>query len=399
MMNITKEEITRVLKELVAINSPYFGEEKIMRHVQSWFERQGMEAKLHQYHESKVTDFHGMNVLVELEGKKPGPAICLNGHLDTVQLCKGWTKNPQGEQEGDRLYGVGTLDMKSGCAANMIALKAFHENHPDFHGRIAASFVSVEEGPYGMGTNALIEEGYIKDVDISIITEPSCGFAGTPFPNICLGARGGYGLEIEFFGKSSHAALPEMGISAAEDAAAVVTELKNVSYIEDPHLGKGTACVVEIAADGGACSVPDYARVKLFWHIVVGENEETIRAEIEKAIERAGIRCRYQINFREAPSEASKGFLPYTVSENDPLVRTFMGSVENICGRQPDISYFQSIGDFNYLGSRLNGAPAILFGADGENFHGADEYVLLESVVQTACVVYDFLVQTLVFGV
>ncbi len=54
--------------------------------------------------------------------------------------------------------------MKSGCAATMIALKAFVENHKDFKGKIIATYVSVEEGPYGMGTNALIEEGYIKDV-------------------------------------------------------------------------------------------------------------------------------------------------------------------------------------------------------------------------------------------
>lgn len=51
----------------------------------------------------------------------------------------------------------------------------------------------------------------------------------------------------------------------------MVTELERIEYVEDPHLGKDSYCVVERHADGGACSVPDYAVIKLFRHIVQGE--------------------------------------------------------------------------------------------------------------------------------
>lgn len=394
MYKIEKEQTTKLLMDLVSIESPYFEEQEIMEYVYNWFQQNNIEAFIHEYHEKKVTGFKGKNVVVTLQGKEEGPVICLNGHLDTVKLCNGWTANPKGEIRGEKLYGVGALDMKSGCAATMIALKAFVENHKDFKGKIISTYVSVEEGPYGMGTNALIEEGIIKDVDFSIITEPSSGFTGNKFPDICLGARGGYGLEIEFFGKSSHAATPELGLNAAECASKVVGELKNVDYIVDPYLGKGSACVVAIESDGGACSVPDYAKVKLFWHIVVGENEETITREIEKAIKRANIKSKYKIKFREAPSEGSKGFMPYTITGKEPIAKDFIETVENICEAKPSISYFQSIGDFNYLGSRL-GAPAVIFGADGSNFHGSDEYVELNSVVKTAEVVYAFLEKVL----
>ncbi len=390
MYRIEKDQIIKLLIDLVSIESPYFEEDNVMEYVYNWFQQNNIEAFIHHYHEAKVTGFKGKNVVVSLEGKKDGPVICLNGHLDTVSLCSGWTSNPKGEIKGDRLYGVGALDMKSGCAATMIALKAFVENHKDFIGKIIATYVSVEEGPYGMGTNALIEEGYIKDVGFSIITEPSAGFSGNKFPNVCFGARGGYGLEIEFFGVSSHAATPKLGISAAEDAAKVINELKNIEYIEDPYLGRGNACVVAIECDGGACSVPDYAKVRLFWHIVLGENEKTITDEIENAIKRANIKCKYKINFRETPSEGSKGFMPYTITGEEPMVKDFIETIEEVCKTKPSISYFQSIGDFNYLGSRLD-APAIIFGAAGSNFHGIDEYVELDSVVKTAEVVYKFL--------
>lgn len=392
---IDKNDVVELTRKLIAIPSPYFEEKAIMEFVESWFRNHGMQPFVHEYHEYKVTGHHGKNIVVNLEGGQPGPAICLNGHLDTVKLCGGWTVDPYaGWVDGDRIYGLGALDMKSGCAASMLALKAFHSEYKSFRGRILATFVSVEEGPYGMGTNALIEDGYIKDIDFSIVTEPSTGFSHQRFPTVCLGARGGYGLEIELFGKASHAALPKNGKSAALDASRLVCELENVEYVRDEHLGTGDACVVGLDSDGGACSVPDYAKIKLFWHIVVGEDENSIRREIEKAIERARIRCDYKIKFRDAPSEGSKGFMPYTVSENEPMVKAFMKSVADVCGKEPEKAYFQSIGDFNYLGSRLN-APVVIFGADGENFHSHDEYATISSIQKTAEVLYDFLVKIL----
>ena len=394
MYKIEREQTTKLLMDLVNIDSPYFEEDKIMKYVHDWFRKNKMDASIHEYHESKVTGFRGKNIVVNIEGKKSGPVICINGHLDTVMLSNGWTRNPKGELKGDRFYGLGALDMKSGCAASMIALKAFTQNHKDFNGKIIAAYVSVEEGPYGMGTNALIEDGYLKDIDFSFATEPSAGFSGNEFPDICFGARGGYGLEIELFGKSAHAATPELGISAANDAAKVICELENVDYIEDPHLGKGSVCVVAVECDGGACSVPDYAKIRLFRHIVVGENEVSITKEIKKAIERANIKCSYKINFRDAPSEGSRGFMPYTIRGDDPMTKAFLGAIKKVCNTDPSISYFQSIGDFNYLGTRL-GAPVVIFGAAGSNFHGSDEYVELESVVKTAEVIYSFLVEVL----
>ena len=65
----------------------------------------------------------------------------------------------------------------------------------------------------------------------------------------------------------------------------MVTELERIEYVEDPHLGKGSYCVVEMHADGGACIVPDYAVIKLFRHIVRGEGPDTIVRGIDEAIQ------------------------------------------------------------------------------------------------------------------
>ncbi len=86
--------------------------------------------------------------------------------------------------------------------------------------------------------------------------------------------------------------------------------------------------------------------------------------------------------------------MPYRVDEEEPLVKRFVDSVERICGTKPEKAYFQSIGDFNYLGSRVN-APVVIFGAEGDNFHSHDEYATISSILKTAEVVYDFLEKNL----
>ena len=89
---------------------------------------------------------------------------------------------------------------------------------------------------------------------------------------------------------------------------------------------------------------------------MVGESPDTIVREIEKAVQRAGITGRYEICFREAPSEGSRGFMPYTVPQDEPMTVSLLESIRKVTGKEPTISYFASIGDFNYLGTRLGAA-------------------------------------------
>ncbi len=388
-------DVTALMQKLISIPSSYFNESEIMDFVFNWFRDREIKAYFHEYHESKITNYKGKNVVCELFGSKPGPTIHINGHLDTVNPCNGWSKDPYaGTVEDDKIFGLGALDMKSGCCAIMIAIEKFYRLNKNFRGKIISTFVSDEEGPYGLGTNALIEDGLLEGIDFSIVTEPSAAFALKPFPNICLGARGGYALEVEFFGKAAHAALPHNGISAAVDVGKFICQLENIIYLEDDLLGQGVACVVALESDGGACSVPHYSKVKLFWHIVTGEDETAIEKYIVEAIEKAKIKCDYKISFRNSPTEGSRGFMPYKVDKKNYYVVEFFKCIKNICGVDPSVSYFQSIGDFNYLGSRTN-APVVIFGAEGENFHSSDEYATLTSISKTADIIYDFLVRIL----
>lgn len=388
--------VVDLLTKLIEIPSPYFHEEKVMAFVYDWLKEKELYPEFHHYEENKITNFKGINVIGRLKGKEKGPCILLNGHLDTVNICEGWEKDPlRATIEENKLYGLGALDMKSGCVALLLALEAFKNTVRDFKGEIMYTFVSDEEGPYGLGTNAIIEDGIAKNVDVAIVTEPSSGFCSIDFPCLCLGARGGYNYTVEFKGKAAHAANPEKGNSAIVDGAKVMMELKKSEMIEDPILGKGSICIIESSGGGQACSVADTAFFTVFRHVVRGEDQAYLKRELYEAIERANIKSKVKMNFRDSPSDESQGFKPYIVEKEQPYVNQIIKSIQNVCDEKPQIAYFSSMGDFNYLGSRLK-VPTLIFGPNGGNYHTANEYVEIDSVIKTAHAVYEFLINTLV---
>ena len=79
--------------------------------------------------------------------------------------------------------------------------------------------------------------------------------------------------------------------------------------------------------------------------------------------------------------------------EENPYIQALIASIEQICGSAPTFSTMPSIGDFNNIGGLL-GIPTVLFGPAGENYHSADEYVDLQSVADSAEVLYHFLKKT-----
>lgn len=394
---ISREQVEKLLGELVKIYSPFFQEEKIMEYVHDWFQSRTLPARYHEYHEDKITDFHGKNIIGRLKGQNQGPTVLLNGHLDTVKKCEGWNRDPLGaEIENNKMYGIGTLDMKGGVTAIMLALEAFNESVKEFSGEVLYTLVSDEEGPYGLGTDATIMDGITDNADVAIVPEPSGGFAGVEYPCLCLGARGGWKYTVSVEGKSAHGANPEKGVNAISEASKILLELKNNTELKaHEKLGRGSICVLDIEGGGAPLSVPDKASFSVFRHVTIGEDKDYLQQEVEKAIKRANIKGRATMKFRDAPHPENGGFQPYIVEEDNPYTTTIKQSILSATNTEANIAYFSSVGDFNYLGSRAS-LPTFVFGPNGKNYHAANEYVELNTVVKTARVIYDFLIKLLV---
>lgn len=399
-INIMKDDSLLILvKKLISIPSVYYHEEEIINYCASWLKNNGIQAKIMKYHEKLVIGYSGKNIISIIDSGKPGKTILLNGHLDTVPVCDGWSSDPFIPLEDNGcIYGLGSVDMKSGSAILMNVFSYLNRHKDYLTGRVILTLVSDEEGPYGLGADSLINDYKLPPIDLVISCEPSAAFSNQNFPVLCLGARGCFVYNVDFYGKSAHASQPESGINAAIEAAKFILESQKVQLESDEILGKGDFCILKVDSDGGACSVPEKARVTVHRHIVSFENEKYVINEAKNLIKKANINVPYKISLRPEPSLGARYYKPYYVDKNNSYTKKFIEIIKNENNGNINIDYFSSIGDFNYFATRLNNKnkkhpPTFIFGPDGGNFHKANEYVVVDTIYKTYNTILKYILE------
>ncbi len=382
---IDKEDMVKLLKELVSIKSPFFEEAEIIDYLRgrmSYYNR--LETKIHRYEEPDITGFKGENLIVRLKGTGGGPNLLINGHVDTVPLCDGWTVDPyEGLVKDGKLYGLGALDMKAGIVSSVFLLEALIEAGVELKGDILFTAVSDEEGPYGLGTHFTIMDGITDGSDLCIIPEPSGPFApgNEKFPCVALGSRGTAVYHVKVKGKSAHGATPEKGINAVEDAARVINAVSdNLDLGEHPLLGKGTMCITNLKGGEKYLLVPEEASFTIYRHTVEGDADQALR-EVTEIVDSLNLESEVDIKLRDLPHPDAY-FLPWTIEEDTDLVQSLKRGSKDILGKEMQTTYFRSESDANHIAPRLK-IPTVLFGPDGANFHASDEYVEIDTMVDT----------------
>jgi len=395
--DINRKRVEKLIRDLVKIPSPWFEEKEVAKFVKKWLEKRNLNPWYHKVSEKEFTGFEGNNVIAEV-GNDNGPTVLLNAHLDTVKICDGWKRDPLGaDVEGDRLYGQGALDMKSGLAAAMIAVEELKKIEKQLNGGVLFTAVVDEEGPYGLGTDALIRDGIVDNCDMAIVTEPAA-FAPQGVHNPCLliGARGRYLYDIRVKGRSTHGSTPNLGVNAVIDASKIVLELRKIKLGYHPFLGKGSLCVLMIEGGGETLSVPDKCRILVDRHVVIGETEEMVKKDVETVVEKLNMESKVEVGFRDAPYPEVRGYGAYITSKDHRLVIELENSFRKIFGQNPILSSFVSVGDFNYLGdiNRAN-LPTVMIGPSGDNPHAPEEYVDVEDATKITKVLLGGLINLL----
>lgn len=134
------------------------------------------------------------NVIARLRGRGTGPALLLNGHIDTVGV-EGMTIDPFGAEIRDgRLYGRGAFDMKGGVAAMVEAAVAAAERGAP-SGDVILTIVADEEFA-SLGTQAVVRDGLLAGVGAAIVTEPT-GL------DICVAHKGFAWFTVETTGRAA----------------------------------------------------------------------------------------------------------------------------------------------------------------------------------------------------
>lgn len=313
------------------------------------------------------------------------PIIHFNGHYDVVPPGSGWDRDPfKPYLEGSKLYGRGSVDMKGGIAASILATKVFTEVFEQFKGTIEIALVPDEEIGGMTGTGYLVEKELAKPTYV-IVCEPS----GTD--NVWIGHKGAIWAHVEVHGKQAHGSSPWLGVNAFEYMVKVaerfMSEYKKLlegrtsRYVyEDPRGAKPTVTLGgEVKGGAKVNIVPGYYSFSIDRRLIV---EEDIN-EVEKELR--GFLSKLQKEFPEVRLDLKiSGKLPPSVTSPDSkLVRTTAEAAKEVTGREPKVNVCVGGLDSHFYSSK--GIDVITYGPGPvSNAHMANEFVDVDEVINAA---------------
>ncbi|OYD24391.1 acetylornithine deacetylase [Oceanimonas baumannii] len=175
--------------------------EQVIRLLGDWFSQLGFEVDI-----TELPDLPGKFNLLATKGEGDG-GLLLAGHTDTVPFDPGrWSKDPfKLTEDGDRIYGLGTIDMKGFFAFIVEALKGLDLSKLDKPIRILAT---ADEETTMAGARAIASAMAIKP-DYAVIGEP------TGLVPVMM-HKGHMSEAIRVTGKSGHSSDPANGVNALE---------------------------------------------------------------------------------------------------------------------------------------------------------------------------------------
>ena len=279
-MSAQSLQLTRDLLHFNTINPPGM-ERDCARHLGKLLEAAGFDVQYHEFAESRTS------VVATIGGKQEKPPICFTGHIDIVPLgMAAWSKDPfTGETDGDRLYGRGSTDMKSGIAAFVLAaikLAPFLNDAPGLTLVLTASEeVGCEGAKYLADAKLLDRAGAI------VVAEPTANY---PY----IGHKGLMWVEIETRGKTAHGSMPEQGENAILKMGKVIDQLEHFDWkhqcgIDCHHvMGKPTMNIATIHGGLNTNSVPDSATLTVDVRTVPGIDHVHLCHSIQTLIGNAG---------------------------------------------------------------------------------------------------------------
>ncbi len=372
--SIEEREVISLAQELIRIPSKYREEHEISKHIVRKLRAWSMSPK-----SIPVEDF-GPCVVCQ-HGPVGKPSIVLNGHMDTVEVKEGWKHDPFGAKiENGMLYGLGSLDMKSGLAALMVAFKTIAESGVKLRCNVRFQAVSGEE-ENSAGARTLIRQGFFKNVRATIVGE---GIGGMGV--ITHGRRGGSYYNIDILGKAVHGSTPHLGVSAVADAAKIVTALDKMKMRMSTRLISDSGerlsesqLVLRISGGDVSYSVPDKCTIRMMRATIPGQPTD-ISDELHRVIKNLDLKSKVKITMQRGEADFYK---PYFSDAESELVNTTSRWVRHYTGKEPRKVCGLSEADDNKI-AELAKVPVICFGA-GERgklarYHQAEEAVSIDQL-------------------
>lgn len=321
------------------------------------------------------------NIIITLDAGSD-VTLLLESHFDVVPPGPNWTYPPfKLTVKGEKAYGRGSADNKSGIAAAMSALKKLKkEENLDINLKLIAGVDEEISGRYGVD---YVMSDYGLKGDAALVVD-----AG--MENLYIGASGVLWGKITVEGKQGHAGYPFKAKNAISQALKLISVLepykkiveKRESILHAPPEAPrkfvwGRYSITMIRGGEKENVIPGTCEVRFDRRLLpeepIDQAEKELRDFFQKAVEETGCKASLEFTNKLSGYYTSKDLVfVQTVSEN---IKKTMGKTLSLAGE---------LGGNDGTFFAKNGIPVICFGtirAD-THYHGVDEFVYLEDITR-----------------
>lgn len=370
-----KMDVVALTRQLLAFNTcnPPGHERACAKFLGGLLEKAGFKTRYLEFAEARTCLIACTHVQDE---RRP---VCFSGHLDTVPLgVIPWRRDPfNGSIEGDKLYGLGTSDMKGGVAAMVAAaLRAARASHGKANIMLILS-AGEEAGCQGAMFLAQSAQ-HLPPVGALVVGEPTLNYP-------CIAHKGVIWLDAQADGVAAHGSVPDKGINAIYKAARAILRLQALSFPTpgNPILGAPTLNIGTIAGGNAINIVPERVMFTVDIRTIPGQTHAAICRQVEACL---GDDARISNRRLDCP--------PVETDAKHPWIQDVFGIMEPILKARPaprGINYFT---DASALVPALGNPPVIILGpGDLERIHKTDEYCLVSKIEAAAEAYYQIMLK------
>jgi acetylornithine deacetylase/succinyl-diaminopimelate desuccinylase-like protein len=381
-MPVTTQEAVALLSDMVRIESvtPWLiptgsGEGALAQFIAGRLAGTGAEVEIVEVEPGRP------NVLARLRGTGGGPTLCVNAHTDTVGFASWPEEALVPRLDGDRLYGLGVADDKSGVAAGLLAIESLARSGTRLRGDLLLAAVADEEG-VSIGSEHLAAQHRSgqHEIDAAIVIEPQ------PTEHLVVEHQGFGWIDVIAHGVAAHGCVPEIGVDAIVHLAEVITRLHRLDlaeYVPTAPRMSGRTVFHTGTISGGTdyATYPSRAVLGIEIGTQPGEHLSDRVAEIEAIF--ADI-ARDEPTFRgEVVVRLDRD--PFQAAGHERLQETVAAAMRGVLGHPPTVTGMNGWTDAALM--QEAGIPTVLIGATGGNFHAADEWVSVGEFVKLCAIV------------
>ena len=320
------------------------------------------------------------SLIAHVQGESSEKNITLCGHLDTINISSA-LPNKGGEMDAsiveDKIFGIGSSDMKSGLTCILFALKYLKENGIKPKYDIYIVFTGDEEADK-TGALFLLTQPFLKNTKLLLIAEPTN-------LNLGLGEKGQIWFEVRFKGKAAHGSVPDKGKNAILMAMNFIEKLLYDDFFEknNSFFPKSSVNIGYLNAPGPFNVVQDSCIAGIDIRLSPPETILAVTKKINKLLSQNFKKTEYEIKYIDSLD-------PTFVHPESKTAKHIKKIIDkHISGRRKIALPYAT--DGSVINHKISLPVVILGPGNPDVIHNKDEYVLTENILKSVEIYRDIL--------